>query len=281
MEPNSETEVIEFQKWLDQSIRRAWILALAVSLPGAFLVTLWFPHSPQALFAVAILGIALGIISDSIEHTNRRRLKEAAQAKEAIQAAIQEATSLLDERMAAGVRSAFERMNLIAERGEIQLFLDRAILESRLEATKTLVAVNDIRHESEVMSREVRAIHVALAGLVKNLSQNPPATPVRSPESATHPSMEWLGYSGGKPVFSALIKSEALLQARELMLSKEMLPLVSDVHVYREIFSRVSRIATEMEIPLERLFAYLHFLGARSDILLTLRQESEDARSSK
>ena len=69
-------EVLAFQTWLSQSIRRAWILAFAVAIPGAFLVMWWFPHSGLALVVVAAVGIGIGVISDSIEVARNRRRQE-------------------------------------------------------------------------------------------------------------------------------------------------------------------------------------------------------------
>lgn len=99
MKVEAENELIEFQTWLNLSIRHAWSLAFAVAVPGAFLLTLWFPQSTNALIGVAILGVAIGVISEAVENAKRRRLEEMAQLIGVMRQIAEEITATIKARL--------------------------------------------------------------------------------------------------------------------------------------------------------------------------------------
>src|SRR5882724_9821051 len=127
MKVEAESELIGFQTWLNHSIRNAWILAFAVAIPGAFLLTLWSPHSPEALAGVALLGIAISVISDRVGEAKRRRLEELSQVTTAVQQEIQDTINLIDKRIADGITSALERAGPKAQLAEIRTAADAAV----------------------------------------------------------------------------------------------------------------------------------------------------------
>jgi hypothetical protein len=44
--------------------RRTWIMAFAIAIPGGFLITLWWPRSPEAIAILALIGIAVAIVHE-------------------------------------------------------------------------------------------------------------------------------------------------------------------------------------------------------------------------
>lgn len=255
MKPERENDVIQFQSWLDQSIRRAWILAFAVAVPGAFLLTLWFPHSPEALVGLAILGIAVGIISEAVERAKKRRLEEMAQFIDAMRQTLGEITATinarLDERTSELARTPPSPQP--AEKGDMT--------EHPIITTPT---------QGEAISKLRK-----LWGLVEESpGREHPFGPVLFHEAKPL-------HMGGQHVLAVPFDTPMLIPGSEIreVRTKSVFELASitgtEVELFKEITARINLAAREMDIPPAGFWRYLELIAS------VRRSVSESATESK
>jgi hypothetical protein len=241
MKRENETEVIEFQTWLDQAIRRAWILAFAVAIPGAFLATLWFPHSPEALFGVAMLGIGISVISDSVERAKKRRLEEISQIKAGVQQAVDGVTTLVDEKISGWGAKPSE------------------------EQAKAARAVEQALTSNLFVVEQLRSIHNVMAAVLEKL----PGQPTKQEHYPKSTPGKFGPLPGLDPVILGLIETQWGTK-----LPQTVWP---NVESDRQIVVKIDQIAKEMHIPIENFVQHLHDLTSRRDLFFHLHEESDEA----
>ena len=154
---NGESEVVDFGRWLDEALRRAWVLAIAVAIPGAFLVTWWFPHSPQALGLVAILGIGIGVTIDAVQATKKRRIQQQSELLRAVATAMYSIVErVLKEKLPSSTSSSsLEELRHM----EVSLRLSRTLNESLVEELRLVRA--SLESFSKLTESELRKIQLA------------------------------------------------------------------------------------------------------------------------
>jgi hypothetical protein len=84
------SSVTRFEEQWKPVDRQTWILALAVAVPGAFLVSLWWPHSPAAIVTLAIVGVAIAIGLDLAERARIRQIEHIQAASDAFEARVRD-----------------------------------------------------------------------------------------------------------------------------------------------------------------------------------------------
>lgn len=272
MKSEAESSVFEFQAWLSQSIRRAWILAFAVAVPGAFLLTLWFPHSPQALLGIAFLGIAIGVISDSVERGKKRRADEISEITRAVSRALQKVTALSEPKVEEAVRAVFERVQPEMQLAEIRSWTAEVVTSNR------------------TMVEQVRMVFNLVTTMFERVSADPGRVP--RPAETSLPTVEEplipivhqvagkdyiLLYHHGSAV--QLIPSSSVYREGESqLLARVPQTGLLDDKLYREIFLQVEHVAREMGIPSEKFWQHLHFIGSSRELFSQSHKESEEAR---
>jgi hypothetical protein len=252
MNPEPETDIVEFQTWLDQSLRRAWILAFAVAVPGAFCVTLWFPHSAQALLGLAVLGIIIGVVSDAVEQAKKRRVEE-------IVAIARLFSTLVDVKTDGGVSSAITSGQLTTMLGEIGAAIDRQQSGDRLMVERLNVIHNLLTSVLDRLSTEPRRLQEVPAKGVYPVDLTP---------SEIHALLH--------PEFEILAAREARLHAKSALTE---FALSEDKNLYAEILLKVDRVAKEMDIPIVSFLGYLNWMTMRSDVFLRIHKQLEEARA--
>jgi hypothetical protein len=273
MKSSGQTDVIEFQTWLNQSIRRVWILAIAVAIPGAFLLTVWFPHSPEALVGVAILGIAIGVVSDNIEWAKKRRFEES-----------HRITLELQKAFKSQIRPTFQEVF-----DDLILYIDEQLsskfsgMEDRViyRLDDTRDAANAALDSSRSMVEQIIISHNLLTRIMERLATNVVASG-SSQESASSSTLK-----------TSLLAPAQILKMMEgqsmepsdtperqhhgsAMLEKST--LLANKELQREILLELDLIALERNIPIAEFLSYLRVVASNSEEFLRLRQESKTTR---
>lgn len=253
MKVEAENELIGFQTWLNYSLRHAWILAFAVAIPGAFLLTLWFPHSPEALVGVTILGIGIGALSDAFENARNRRKEEIAQITRALAATERsdniDAVAKLEEIRGALDRQVASIRSIEGELYGITSFLVRLLIE--------LPTKHEIGSSSS--EREPR-------------SRSPSTT--RENKPAIQPMTQ--GEADSEIVQEVMIRMTQV--ANEMDIAVEKLWkyfLVADPMTKTAVKAKIDPIAKEMNMPIETFWRYVKFIATKSETLVLLQKRSE------
>jgi len=243
-------EVLAFQTWLSQSIRRAWILAFAVAIPGAFLVMWWFPHSGLALVVVAAIGIGIGVISDSIEVARNRRRQEIDEIVNAINEAVQDAVG--EESKTEDKPAAVDKDSDIASQlTELRAELDRGHAAS----VKVLEDVAVLRS-------------LLISALKRQATENPwPKGPLPQPES---PPAKY-GHEGINPLFW-----QQYFPVDPFKPWPPQGPQNSFLQKYGEILTNIARMTRERGVPLAGFLQYLKDIGSSPELLSQLVQKQSE-----
>jgi hypothetical protein len=261
MKADTADDVIAFQAWLNQSIRRAWILAFSVAIPGAFLVTLWFPDSGLALVAVALVGIGIGVISDSIEQARKRRREEILEFASAIHEAVQSALAT--------------RESLIAEIKAPE----EAVVASQLAMMR-----DDIQRtwtSNVKVLQNLTEIRALLATLATQVGEK--GAPFAPPPSSADPYSQIPGFfwkyqaEGDLPLATLESEGGKLLFARPKM-PEGFLPMIWFDAKYRQLLVDAQEIARQRGITLSTFLQHLYYIASSTNILARLQKQSEEVR---
>ena len=242
MKVEAEKEVFAFQAWLHESLRRTWVLAIAVAIPGAFLVTLWFPTSGLALVVVALIGVGIGVVADSIEETRKRKRREFCELLAAIDQGFRHTVARFESEK--------------AEHGS----------QSELSLAAELEIMKEELTRSHLSNLKVAEDITALRNLFV-----PIAAKLRSSPYLFYQSLPYMKYM--------TLGSEALMTENPVPFKYGSEILAAEVGTarYQELFGSVAQVARETGVSVEHVLNYLAVASVSADIRSEFGQRSEKA----